>query len=120
MLTYFAHACALHGCTDAAAGVTLVDERSTTAIVLVLCALLVGTVVAACALGSRSWLRVPGAAVATGSAVAWLLVSGPVEGRTLLRLTPRNGLSVADLLVAPAVVVVGVLCWQAYRDRPRP
>ena len=47
------------------------------------------------------------------AALVWALVNKPFEGRTLLRLTPTHGLTVADLasvaavILAVAVLVVG-------------
>jgi hypothetical protein len=42
-------------------------------------------------------------------AVAWLIFNGPVEGPTLLTLTPRHGLTLADLPSIPAVIYAGWL-----------
>jgi len=55
-----------------------------------------------------------GLVVAAG--IAWWLVNGPVEGAVLLKVAPGHGLTVADLLVPP-LVVVAVLA--LLRDRRR-
>lgn len=42
-------------------------------------------------------------------AVIWVLVDGPVEGATLVVVTPDHGLTVADLLSFAALAVAAVL-----------
>lgn len=49
--------------------------------------------------------------------VAWWLVNGPVEGAVLLEVSPRHGLTVADLLVPP---LVAAAAWALVRSRRRP
>lgn len=48
-------------------------------------------------------------------AVVWVLVNQPVEGPTLLRLTPQHGVTLADLPSAAALVVAAVLVLTARR-----
>ncbi|HEY6664337.1 MAG TPA: hypothetical protein VI036_04330 [Propionibacteriaceae bacterium] len=43
------------------------------------------------------------------AAVIWVLVNGPVEGPTLLVLTPSHGITVADLPSLGALVIAGLL-----------
>ncbi len=40
---------------------------------------------------------------------AWLLVNSPVEGRVLLVLAQRHGVTQADLLVLPPLLLAGLL-----------
>lgn len=42
-------------------------------------------------------------------ALAWLLVNSPVEGRILWSPLPRHGLTVADVLVVPPLLVAALL-----------
>ena len=76
--------------------------------------LFVGTGVAYVGVDRRRW-EVPGAALAAAGVTAWLLTNGPYEGRTLLILAAGNGLTVADLLVVPAAVLLARLSWRAVR-----
>jgi len=48
-------------------------------------------------------------------AVVWVLVNGPVEGPTLISVSPDHGLTLADLPAIAAVVVAGVLLLIASR-----
>lgn len=57
-----------------------------------------------------------GLVVAAG--LAWWLVNGPVEGAVLLEVSPRHGLTVADLLVPP-LVAAAALALVLARRRPR-
>lgn len=58
---------------------------------------------------SRPTLLSCGAVVV--SSVLWLFLNGPLEGRVLLVLTPRNGITESDLLsvVGVAIAVVGLI-----------
>ena len=71
-------------------------------------------------------LDVLAVAVAAGGAAAWLLSTGPREGRTLLVVLPGNGLTLADLAVlalrnrrwdvpAAALAAAGALGWSFTR-----
>ena len=74
----------------------------------------VGTFLAYAGLGNRRW-EVPGAALAGAGVVAWLLTNGPFEGAVLLTVFDGNGLTVADLLVVPALVLLAQLSWRSVR-----
>lgn len=56
----------------------------------------------------RSRVLRPAAVLGVLSA-AWLLVNGPYEGRLLWSPVTDHGLTVADVLVVPALVVAGLL-----------
>ena len=45
----------------------------------------------------------------------WILVNGPVEGRTLVVVTPQHGLTVADLFSLIALAVAAVLLLSSRR-----
>ena len=76
--------------------------------------LLVGTVLAYAGMGNRRW-EVPGAALAGAGVVAWLLTNGPYEGSVVLAVFEGNGLTVADLLVVPALLLLARLSWRSVR-----
>ena len=76
--------------------------------------LLVGTILAYVGIGNRRW-EVPGASLAGAGVVAWLLTNGPYEGAVLLVIFDGNGLTVADLLVVPAVLLLALLSWRSVR-----
>lgn len=97
--------------------IAVLDQRSSTALLLVLFGLIVGTSLSAFAVGRRTWLRVPGAALAAAFVVAWLLLNSRIEGRTLIAVTDTNGLNVADLLALPALRLLVLLTWRAWQDR---
>jgi hypothetical protein len=87
------------------------DRREQLLYVLALAAVLAGTVL--CLVATRvAALDVLAAAVAAGGAAAWLLANGPAEGAVLLEVLPDNGLTVADLVVVPSVLLVP---WLAVR-----
>lgn len=67
--------------------------------------LVLGSVLALLALWVER-LDVLAVAVAGGGAVGWLLSSAPAEGGTLLVVLPGNGLTLADVAAAPAVLLV--------------
>jgi hypothetical protein len=48
-------------------------------------------------------------------AVSWLLVNSPVEGATLVVVTPDHGLTVADLPGLAALVVAAILLARSRR-----
>lgn len=54
-------------------------------------------------------------AVAGGGVAGWLLSSAPAEGGTVVVVLPGNGLTVADLAAAPAVLPVVVLAARPWR-----
>ena len=74
----------------------------------------VGTVLAYAGVIGRRW-EVVGAAVAAAGVVAWLLTNRPYEGAVLLEVFQGNGLTVADLLVIPAVLLLTQLSWRSVR-----
>ena len=92
------------------------DVREQRLYVLALGLLVLGTLLAALSLIVRG-LDVLSVAVAAAGIVAWLLSSGPAEGRTLLVVLPGNGLTQADLLALPAMVLLLVLSWRRLRGR---
>lgn len=49
------------------------------------------------------------AALLVVAAVLWVLFNGPVEGRTLIVVTPNHGLTEADLLSVAAVGLASIL-----------
>ncbi len=73
-----------------------------------------GTVLAYAGIGNRRW-EVLGAALAGAGVVAWLLTNGPYEGAVLLDVFDGNGLTVADLLVVPALLLLAQLSWRSFR-----
>lgn len=73
-----------------------------------------GTVLAYVGTANRRW-EVLGAAVAGAGVVAWLLTNGPYEGAVLLDVFDGNGLTVADLLVVPALLLLAQLSWRSFR-----
>ena len=60
-------------------------------------------------------LDVLAVALASGAAAAWLLSTGPREGRILLTVFPGNGLTLADLAVLPAAALVVFLAARRLR-----
>ncbi|MEJ5946770.1 hypothetical protein WDZ17_15845 [Pseudokineococcus basanitobsidens] len=80
----------------------------------------VAVVLAALAAATLASVLRPGplAVVAVAAAgVAWWLVNGPVEGPVLHVVSPSHGLTVADLLVPPALAVAVVAAALARRRR---
>ncbi len=73
-----------------------------------------GTVLAYAGVSNRRW-EVPGAALAGAGVVAWLLSNGTYEGAVLLDVFDGNGLTVADLLAIPAVLLLAQLSWRSVR-----
>lgn len=70
-----------------------------------------GTALAVAALRRRS-LDVLAVALAAAGATGWLLSNGVGEGAVLFEVLQGNGLTVADLLAVPALVLVVVLSWR--------
>ena len=89
--------------------------RAETLYVLSLLLLTAGTLLAAAAL---RWRRLDSLAAALGAcgATAWLLSNGDREGAVLLEPLQGNGLTVADTLAMPALLLVGVLCLRRLRE----
>ncbi len=46
--------------------------------------------------------------VLVAASIAWLVANGPIEGPTLISLTHTHGVTVADLAVVAAWLVVGL------------
>ena len=62
--------------------------------------------------------RLRGAALLAAVSVLWLVVNGPMEGVTILRLTKSHGITGGDLA---GFAGLGLAGFRAYRDvRPRP
>lgn len=78
--------------------------------------LAVGTVVGVLALWRPKWDALASALAGAGVA-AWTLTNGPYEGAVLLVAIPGNGLTAADLLSVPALVIVAALVVRALRSR---
>ena len=76
--------------------------------------LIVGTVLAYVGIRNRRW-EVLAATLAGAGVVAWLLTNGPFEGAVLLTVFEGNGLTVADLLVVPALLLLAQLSWRSVR-----
>ena len=74
----------------------------------------VGTVLAYVGVSNRRW-EVAGSALVGAGVVAWLLTNGPHEGALLVTVFDGNGLTVADLLVVPAVLLLAQLSWRSVR-----
>ena len=60
-------------------------------------------------------LDVLAVALAGAGTAAWLLSTGPREGRVLLTVFPGNGLTLTDLAVLPAAGLVAFLIWRRLR-----
>jgi len=76
--------------------------------------LAMGTILAYVGIGNRRW-EVVGAALAGAGVAAWLLTNAPYEGAVLFDVLDGNGLTVADLLVIPAVLLLAQLSWRSVR-----
>jgi hypothetical protein len=94
------------------------DGRDEILYALSLLLLVAGTAVAVAALRVM-WLDVPAAALGAGGAAAWVLSNGEAEGAVLFEPLQGNGLTVADLLALPVVVLVAILCWRRVREAGR-
>ena len=95
--------------------------RSLALVVAVLLVVAVGSALmslVAGTLGRGALLRQIGQLLA--ASLAWLLVNRPVEGRVLLVVAPGHGLTQADLLVLPAVLLAGLLTAIRLKSRGRP
>lgn len=92
------------------------DRRAQLLYVLALGVLGLGTLLCAAALRFAR-LDVLAVAMTGGGAAAWLLSNGPEEGDTLLVVLPGNGVTVADLAVLPAAVLVLLLSLRRLRGR---
>jgi hypothetical protein len=65
-----------------------------------------------CIAGSPTALRF---VLLAATSVAWLLTNGPVEGATLIHLAPDHGVTVADLAVVVAwLLVVSARVWPGW------
>jgi hypothetical protein len=65
-----------------------------------------------CVVGGPSWLRY---LLLVVTSVAWLLTNGPVEGATLIHLSPDHGVTVADLAVVAAwLLVLSARVWPGW------
>ena len=62
--------------------------------------------------------RVVTAGLLVVCAVIWVLVNGPIEGPTLLVLSPDHGVTLSDLASVAAVVVAAALLVGCLRRRP--
>lgn len=47
--------------------------------------------------------------VSVGGSLAWWWVNASVEGRPIVRLSYNHGITIGDLLVAPALMLTGLL-----------
>ncbi len=92
------------------------DRREQILYVLALGVLSAGTLLCVLALRVVA-LDVLAVAVAAAGAAAWVLSNNPGEGDTLLVVLPGNGLTLADLAVLPAVLLVGYLSVRRWRIR---
>ena len=90
------------------------DGTSDPRTLLSLLLLVLGTGLAYWALDHRRW-EVPGTALAAVGVTAWTLENTPYEGAVLFIPFQGNGLTAADLLCGPALVLGAVLCWRSVR-----
>jgi hypothetical protein len=69
---------------------------------------------------TQSVVRALGSAGLLGlGAVLWIAVNGPLEGRTLVYVSPGHGLTLGDLLSAPPMVLgIGLLVGAVWRRKP--
>jgi hypothetical protein len=65
--------------------------------------------------GSRLTGRQALAVLLVVGAFVWVMVNGPVEGRTLIVFDPSHGLTEADVPSLAAVVVAVALVWPRRR-----
>ena len=90
------------------------DTPSDPRTLLSLLLLVLGTALAYWALDRPRW-EVPGVALAAVGVTAWTLTNTPYEGAVLVIPFDGNGLTAADLLCGPAVLLGLHLCWRAVR-----
>ena len=88
----------------------LQDPRSLLSLVL----LVLGTALAYWALDHERW-EAPATALASVGVTSWTLTNRPYEGVVLLVPFHGNGLTAADLLSAPAALLVAFLTVRAVR-----
>ncbi len=93
-----------------ASGASLADPRALLSLTL----LVLGTALAYWAVWHPRW-EVPAAALAGSGIAAWSLSNLPYEGAVLVVPVDGNGLTAADLLSAPGLVLVVYLCQRAVR-----
>jgi hypothetical protein len=91
------------------------EPRDQALYVLSLAVLATGTGLALLAL-RRPALDALAGAVSGAGVAAWLLSNTAAEGPTLLVLLPGNGVTLADLAAAPAVVLLSWLCVRRLRQ----
>ena len=80
-----------------------------------LAALVLTGLVLAAGLSPRFGLA--GAVVLAGVSILWLVVNGPMEGPTLVRLSATHGITGADVA---GFAGLGLAAWQVVRARRRP
>lgn len=89
---------------------TTSDPRTLLALLL----LVLGTAAVYWAVDHARW-ELPGVALAAVGVTAWTLENRPYEGAVLFIPFRGNGLTAADLLCGPAVVLGLALCWRSVR-----
>jgi hypothetical protein len=92
-------------------GAATIESKPALALVL----LVLGTAAAYWALDHPRW-EVVAVAVASAGVAAWTLHQHPVRGRRPAHPLQGNGLTAADLLCGPAVLLGLTLCWRSVRD----
>ncbi|WP_433783308.1 hypothetical protein ACQPX6_25050 [Actinomycetospora sp. CA-101289] len=60
------------------------------------------------------------AALLVVAAVIWVRINKPVEGRVLLELTSRHGVTTADMLALVALAMAVVIAWPSRRPPAPP
>lgn len=90
-------------------------ERAELVALLSLSLLLAGVVLGLLGLLRSSLPRVLVGAVLGAGAAAWTVSNSPFEGATLYRVTPGNGVTVADLLLIPPAALLVLLLRQDRR-----
>lgn len=82
---------------------------------LSLALMLIGTVLVTSALRGRGRLAPAAVPVSVAGVLAWLLSNSPVEGPTLLVVLPGYGVTAADLVAIPTVVLCAALLLRRHR-----
>lgn len=91
------------------------SQTSPVRAVLALAVLVAGTGLAGLAVRRPRW-SIVAAAVAGAGTTAWLALNRPLEGPVLVSLAHGSGVTLADLLAVPALLLLVVLCVRSLRS----